>query len=295
MARYREHAHRQDPSPPPMALPPLACDCHVQVIGPREVYPFAARAEYLPEDAPRAALFLRDALLGLDRGVLVQASCHGADNASLLDAVRLGDGAYRGVAILDPRALEDGLVKLDRAHEHSAGIAGIRLDFSDRLHGRVSTEERGAMIAAAAARGWHLEVDATPADLPAVQALVESFPGKVVLTGLGRVAPGDTAGLSALCAQLRRAPRLWIKLNPLVGTPKAPLQGGDIAAMTQALLTAAPDRAVWGTGWPHPQRDGAQPDDSALLGHLCAACPDLALLRRVLVENATRLYWPGTA
>ncbi|MEM9196456.1 MAG: amidohydrolase family protein [Pseudomonadota bacterium] len=295
MARYREHAHRQDPSPPPMALPPLACDCHVQVIGPREVYPFVARAEYMPEDAPRAALFLRDALLGLDRGVLVQASCHGADNSGLLDAVRLGDGAYRGVAILDPRSLEDGLVKLDRAHERSGGVAGIRLDFSDRLHGRVSAEERDAMIVAAAARGWHLEVDATPAELPALQSLIATFPGKVVLTGLGRVAPGDTAALAALCAQLRRAPRLWIKLNPVAGTSAVPPQGCDIAAMTQALLAAAPDRAVWGTGWPHPHRTSAQPDDGALLGHLCAACPDTALLRRVLVENATRLYWPDMA
>ena len=38
--------------------------------------------------------------LGVERAVIVQASCHGTDNTAMLDAIAASGGAYRGIAIL---------------------------------------------------------------------------------------------------------------------------------------------------------------------------------------------------
>jgi predicted TIM-barrel fold metal-dependent hydrolase len=39
--------------------------------------------------------------LGIERAVVVQASCHGTDNAAMLDCIASDPKRYRGVAIVD--------------------------------------------------------------------------------------------------------------------------------------------------------------------------------------------------
>jgi len=80
------------------ALPPRSVDAHCHVFGPGVRFPYASERKYTPCDASKAQLFgLRDHL-GFALNVVVQATCHGADNGALVDACLSSGGRARGVA-----------------------------------------------------------------------------------------------------------------------------------------------------------------------------------------------------
>src|ERR1700704_4076196 len=87
-----------NPSKPRFKAPPGAVDAHCHVFGPESKFPYAPERKYTPCDAPKEKLFgLRD-YLGFDKNVIVQASCHGKDNAALIDAMESSNGRARGIA-----------------------------------------------------------------------------------------------------------------------------------------------------------------------------------------------------
>ena len=89
------------PSRPAFAPPQGSVDAHCHVFGPGDRFPFAAERKYTPCDAPKEKLWeLRD-FLGFQRNVIIQATCHGADNRALVDALRHSGGRARGVAVVD--------------------------------------------------------------------------------------------------------------------------------------------------------------------------------------------------
>src|SRR3546814_104835 len=117
-----------DPSKPRFVPPTGTVDAHCHVFGPMARYPFSAKAKYLPEDAGPEMLFALRDHLGFSKNVIVQASCHGTDNAATLDAIARSNGKARGVAVVDPAISDDALAKL-----HEGGIRGIRFNFLKRL------------------------------------------------------------------------------------------------------------------------------------------------------------------
>ena len=90
------------PSTSRFVPPPGAIDAHCHVFGPAALFPFSAKAKYLPQDAGPDMLFALRDRLGFDRNVIVQASCHGTDNEATLDAIARSEGKARGVAVVDP-------------------------------------------------------------------------------------------------------------------------------------------------------------------------------------------------
>src|SRR3954471_8570135 len=83
-----------NPSTPRFALPHGAVDAHCHVFGPAALFPFAAERKYTPCDASKQQLFALRDRLGASRNVVVQATCHGADNSAMVDAVQsAGDRA----------------------------------------------------------------------------------------------------------------------------------------------------------------------------------------------------------
>src|SRR5512139_1929798 len=91
-------------------------------------FPFSAKAKYLPQDAGPEKLFALRDLLGFSRNVIVQASCHGTDNAATLNAIARSQGKARGVAVVDPAISEAELHAL-----HEGGIRAVRFNFLKRL------------------------------------------------------------------------------------------------------------------------------------------------------------------
>src|SRR5258708_26056920 len=90
--------HRRNPR---FKLPPGACDALCHVFGPADKFPCAPNRRYTPADAPKEMLAALHAHLGVERAVIVQASCHGTDNAAMLDCIADDPTRYRGVAIVD--------------------------------------------------------------------------------------------------------------------------------------------------------------------------------------------------
>src|SRR4029077_20528535 len=119
-----------DPRPSTQAYtpPPGAVDAHCHVFGPGDRFPYAPERKYTPVDAGKEQLFALRDFLGFDRNVIVQATCHGADNSALVDALRAAGDRPRGVATIRP-----GVSRAELADLHAAGVRGIRFNFVKRL------------------------------------------------------------------------------------------------------------------------------------------------------------------
>ena len=89
------HPH---PSKPSYVPPPGSVDAHCHVFGPGAEFPYAPQRKYTPCDASKEHLWALRDYLGLERNVIVQATCHGTDNRALVDALRASRGRARGVA-----------------------------------------------------------------------------------------------------------------------------------------------------------------------------------------------------
>src|SRR5215472_3162101 len=126
--------YRPHPRKPAYVLPSGAVDAHCHVFGPGDVFPYAPERKYTPVDAPKEKLFALRDFLGFERQVIVQATCHGADNRALVDALRAaGDSATgnsatgnkaRGVATIRPSVSKEELAEM-----HEAGVRGVRFNF----------------------------------------------------------------------------------------------------------------------------------------------------------------------
>ncbi|MDP2221388.1 MAG: amidohydrolase family protein, partial [Hydrogenophaga sp.] len=116
------------PSKPIFTLPAGAVDAHCHVFGPGAEFPYAPERKYTPCDASKAQLFALRDHLGFARNVVVQATCHGADNRALVDALVHSDGKARGVATVKRSVTDDELQAL-----HKAGVRGVRFNFVKRL------------------------------------------------------------------------------------------------------------------------------------------------------------------
>ena len=74
------------PSKPQFVLPAGAVDAHCHVFGPGAEFPFAPERKYTPCDASKHQLYALRDHLGFAKNVVVQATCHGADNRAMFDA-----------------------------------------------------------------------------------------------------------------------------------------------------------------------------------------------------------------
>jgi len=115
----------------PFKPPPFACDAHCHVFGPAAAFPYDPKAAYVPNDAPFEALQALHQRLGLQRAVIVHASCHGADMRVTLDAIARSGGRYRGTAIID-----ESYTQKDFERMHEGGIRAVRFNFVRHLGGR---------------------------------------------------------------------------------------------------------------------------------------------------------------
>ena len=116
------------PSKPQFQLPAGSVDAHCHVFGPGDTFAYAPERKYTPCDASKAQLFALRDQLGFARNVVVQATCHGADNAAMVDALQHSGGLARGVATVKRSISDDELDAL-----HAAGVRGVRFNFVKRL------------------------------------------------------------------------------------------------------------------------------------------------------------------
>jgi 2-pyrone-4,6-dicarboxylate lactonase len=277
------------PSKPSYTPPPGAVDAHCHVFGPMADFPFSAKAKYLPEDAGPDMLFTLRDHLGFARNVIVQASCHGTDNAATLGAIAKSGGLARGIAVVDPAISASELQTL-----HEGGMRGVRFNFLKRLVDH-APKDKFLEVAARLPAGWHVVIYFEADILDEMREFVAALPVPVVIDHMGRpdVSQGpDGPDMRAFRSLLDSRDDIWFKATCPDRLDASGDPWSDFASAVRPLVEAYPDRCLWGTDWPHPNMESNIPDD----GHLVDMIPQIAatetLQRKLLVANPMRLYWP---
>jgi len=283
--------YHPNPSVPDFRLPPGAVDAHCHVFGPGDEFPFAKERKYTPCDAGKDKLWeLRDHL-GFSRNVIVQATCHGADNSAMADALLHSDGMARGVATVRATITDEELQSL-----HNAGVRGVRFNFVKRLVNVTPEDQLRSIASRIAPLGWHLVIYFEAADLEEYIDFFTSLPAPVVFDHMGR--PDVTQSVSGaqfrkFVAMMRANDTLWTKVTcPERLSVSGPPDYNDFVPFARHLVEEFPDRVIWGTDWPHPNLKSHMPDDA----HLVDIIPRIAVSTeqqyKLLVKNPLRLYWP---
>lgn len=277
-----------DPHTPTTFTPPAAsCDAHCHIFGPGDRFPFSSRRSYTPPDAGLESFERLQQRLGLSRAVFVQASCHGTDNAAMLDALRRGGGRYAGVAMIDDATTDDELAGM-----HEDGVRGIRFNFVRHLGGAPDLQTFWRLVDRVAPLRWHVVLHVDARDLRSLRELLDRMPVPFVIDHMARIpASGgvDQATFVELL-ELLTDERCWVKISGAERlTGDGPPRYDDVVPLARALIDAAPGRVLWGTDWPHPNVRH-MPDDGDLVDLLARFAPDEPVRHRILVDNPRCLY-----
>jgi 2-pyrone-4,6-dicarboxylate lactonase len=269
---------------PAFKLPPHATDAHCHVFGPGEVFPYAPSRKYTPEDAPKEALAALHKVLGVERAVIVQASCHGHDNRAMLDAIASKPKNYRGVSIGD-----DSLRDADYDRLHEGGVRGVRFNFVKHLGGAPDMAVFDRVIDRVKDRGWHVVLHVDAPDIVPLSDMMRKLPLPFVIDHMGRV-PGKAGvhqpPLDALI-ELSRLENCWIKVCGSERISMPPY--AEAVPIARRIVEAASDRVLWGTDFPHPNATH-EADEADLVDLVPKFAPEPALQQKLLVDNPARLY-----
>jgi 2-pyrone-4,6-dicarboxylate lactonase len=286
------------PSKPNFRAPPGAVDAHCHVFGPGAVFPYAAERKYTPCDASKAQLFALRDHLGFSRNVIVQATCHGADNSAMVDALKASNGRARGVATVRRDVTDAELRAL-----HEAGVRGVRFNFIRRLVDFTPKDELMEIAGRISPLGWHVAVYFEAVDLPDLWDFFTALPTTVVVDHMGRpdvAKPIDGPEFALFIKLMSEHPNVWSKVScperlsvsgPLALNGEArPYR--DVVPFARCIVEAFADRVLWGTDWPHPNLKGHMPDDGILVDFVPQIATTPELRHKLLVDNPMRLYWP---
>ena len=282
------------PCPPPLSAPlrpvhvppSLACDAHCHVFGPAASFPLSDGRAYTPEDMPKERLFALHDAFGFDRRVIVQASCHGTDNAAMLDALAARPGSSRGVA-----SLADDVSDAAIAAMHAAGVRGARFNFMSRIIEAPPLSLIDGWIERLAPLGWHVVLHFDPDQIPDLAPWISGLDIPVLIDHAGRLHASDYGGpnFDEFC-RLMDMPHVWTKISGVERGSEAHAPWDDMIPILRETVRLAPDRTLWGTDWPHPVLSCPMPDDGKLVDYLWRVVPDDTVRHGILVDNPARLY-----
>ena len=285
------------PSRPQFRLPAGSVDAHCHVFGPGAEFGFAPERKYTPCDASKRQLFALRDHLGFERNVVVQATCHGADNRAMVDTLLHSEGRARGVATVR-RSVTD----LELQQMHDAGVRGVRFNFVRRLVDFTPKDELLEVAGRIAQLGWHVVIYFEAADLPELWDFFTALPTTVVVDHMGRpdvTRPVDGPEFALFLRLMHEHQNIWSKVSCperlSVSGPKA--LGAernayrDVVPFARRIVETFADRVLWGTDWPHPNLKDHMPDDGLLVDFIPQIATTPELQCKLLVDNPARLYW----
>ena len=269
---------------PAFTLPPLATDAHCHVFGPGAMFPYAANRTYTPDDAPKEMLRALHDYLGISRAVIVQASCHGKDNAAMMDCLASDPKRYRGVAIVDDTFTDKQFDAL-----HDGGVRGVRFNFVKHLGGAPDMAVFDRVIDRIKVMGWHVVLHLDAKDIDELSVMIRKLPLNFVIDHMGRVPAKDGVDQAPLktLLELARLEKCWIKV---CGAERIDFPPYDKAVpIARKIVEINPDRVLWGTDFPHPNATH-EADEGELVDLVPHIAVNADMQRRLLVDNPARLY-----
>ena len=280
-----------DPQPrsPTFAMPAGACDTHFHIFPAGHEHRYVPDRSYTPPPLEMGDFDHVARALGIERGVVVQASVYGEDNAATLAASAAEPDRLRAVISVTKDVTDAELEAF-----HAQGARGIRVNVVDSggmTFG--SIEEALAFTARIADLGWHIEFLAHVENFEDIGTILAASHVPVVFGHLGytKVAKGlNDKGYQRFLGAFEEG-KAWVKLTGpyrISNLDRPPYT--DVVDMAHALIAANPSRLLWGSDWPHVRHVGVMPNDGALLEQLSDWGCDAALRKRILVDNPAALY-----
>ena len=273
-------------SRPTFPMPSGAWDIHVHVFGPPERYSHVEKPHYTLPDGTLAQYRRLMPQVGIERFVLVQPSYYGTDNSCLLDAlIDVGDLA-RGVVMIEPDISD---AELNRFHR--CGVRAVRLDLFKRAREPLMAIKSYIMEAAARVGplDWHLQFYAPGYVVRDLIPFLRTLQIDFVIDHMGYMLEEDglrSEDFSALL-DLLGCGHCYLKLSGAYRIAKH--KGYEfVEPVAKAIVERAPERAVWGSDWPHisyPDRDTGE-----LVSLLERWAPSESARRKILVDNPKRLF-----
>ena len=277
-----------DPRAPGRPLPAASCDSQFHVFGPPEKYPVRQGAAYeMPTATIEVALKLHK-ILGIERGVIVQATTYGADHQVVLDALELAGPGYRGCA--------NALVLLERDDQyieklHIAGVRGARFN-RQGLGVNMSDRDFERAVSRIKELGWYAKFQPEAKGIMDQMHLFERLEIPVMIDHMGRPNPHEglkDPSILAILELLKRG-NFWVMLSLTEKISKTEPPWNDVIPIAKALIEAASHRIVWGSDWPHPVSLKQPPNEGDLLNQLRLYAPDEKTFHHILVENPATFF-----
>ena len=275
-----------DISRPTFHVPSGAWDAHIHIFGPADRYAHVVKPHYTLPDGNLAQYQALMPVVGIERFVIVQPSFYGTDNSCLLDTLDAVGHAARGVVMIEPDIDDSTLEDF-----HKRGVRAVRLDLFKR--GTLPLSDIHSYIRETAARvkplGWHLQFYAPGYIVRDLIGFLRTLTIDFVIDHMGYMLEED--GLNskdfAELLQLLDGKHAYLKLSGAYRIAKR--RGYDVVEpVGKAIVERAPERAVWGSDWPHISYSDL--DTGEILSLLERWAPSAATRRTILVDNPTRLF-----
>lgn len=272
--------------PTTMATPPDATDCHTHVFESR--FPMIPNRGYTPPDSNLADMLAMHRQIGIERVVFTQPSIYGIDNTAILSAMDQIPHKARAVVAIDLSLSDDELVALDRR-----GVRGVRLNLDNVGGMPVELDEIPTLAGRIAELGWHIEFLFAGQHFPELLPMLRSVQVPISIGHFGYMPAAEGVSYPPFRAlvDLIKEGNTWMKLSGPNRLGVGDLPPWDaVVPLAHALIEASPERMLWATDWPHPNKFGDMPNDADLIEQLALWAPDPALRNRILVDNPANLY-----
>lgn len=276
-------------SRPTFEVPAGTWDVHVHIFGPEQKYPHVAQPHYTLPDGNLAQYRRLMPVIGVQRFVIVQPSFYGTDNSCLLDTLDEIGAVARGAVMIDTDISDSELQRF-----HDKGVRAVRLDLFKRA--RLPLAEIQSYILETEARvkplGWHLQFYAPGYIVRDLIGFFRTLRIDFVIDHMGYMLEED--GLQskdfAALLDLLDSGHCYLKLSGAYRIAKN--RGYEfVAPVAKAIVDRAPERAVWGSDWPHISN--SERDTGELVSLLERWAPSAAVRKKILVDNANRLFREG--
>ncbi|WP_342358835.1 amidohydrolase family protein [Terrarubrum flagellatum] len=256
-------------------------DCHIHVIDPAR-FPYGADTPYRPagqEIAPAGHLVNTLDAHGVAHALIVGTnSGYGTDSRILLNALKLGGGRFRGVAVV-----ENDVSAADLEQLKAAGVVGVA--FNAPFHGVDYYRDTASLLEKLVDLDLFLQMQVEQDQLLALSPLIEKSKVRLVFDHCGR--PSIESGLTQpgfrRLLEIGRDRDACVKLSGYYKFSRQPHPYRDawpfIAALAEAFTL---DRCVWGSDWPF-LRASERLDYGPLLAAIGEIFPD--------EEDQCRLLW----
>ena len=276
-----------NPRKPNLKIPAHACDSHCHIYGPFDRFPLPADRTFTPNEAPESALRRLHDGFGFTRAVIVQSKGHALDHGPVLDALKAGNGRYRGVALIEASVNENLIQSFD-----AAGMCGVRFNFMSHLGARPDLGNIRTVIGLVEPYGWHVAIHVAGRGLVEVSEFIRSIRTPVVIDHMARpdIREGLDGPVMTALKRLLDTGRVWVKVSGAERLSRTGTPYSDVVPFGRCLVEHAPERILWGSDWPHVNLDGPMPDDGDLVDFLGTIAVTDDQRRAVLVENPAKFF-----